>query len=464
MSLDQFDVVILGGGSAGVLVASLLADAGQRVAVVEERLVGGECPYYACIPSKAMLFAAEVRHVIGHAVEAGAASRPQKLDPDREAYAAAVARRDVVAEHRDDAGEVADLERRGVAVIKARGRIMGPNRLLAGERELGWGHLVVSTGTVANRPAVPGLDPAAMWTSEDAYSRSELPAAALILGGGAVGCELAQVYTRFGCRVTLVQRPPRLLHNEPPVVSEALAAVLRSDGVEVLVNTQAARARAHGSALRVTLDDGREVDAERVIAAAGKRAILDSLGLEVLGIKPTEKGFLPVDAHCRVPGHPNVWGAGDVTGIAQFTHTANYQARIVAANILGGDRRADYRAIPRGVYTEPAVASVGVAEDAARRQGIEAISAVMDVGQTARAWATGKKTGVLVLTADRARRILIGASALGPDAEEWIGEAALAIRAEVPLEVLADLVHPFPTFSEAYEPPLRELASLLGSV
>ena len=451
--MEQFDVVVLGTGSAGENVASALARAGKRVAVVEQHLVGGECPYYACIPSKAMLFSAEVRRAARQAHEVGAASRPLVLDTNQEAYAAAVAYRDEIAVHRNDAEAVEGLEALGVTVVRAPGKISHSGVVDAGGRELGWQDLIISTGTTVNRPDIPGLDQA--WTSEDAYSSNELPQSMVILGGGAVGCELAQVMARFGCHVTLVQRPPKLMPNEPPAISELLAEVLRAEGVTIIFGAQATRVEQLAGATRLYLDNGAQVEAARVLLATGKRAQLDAEGL---GIRPNDRGFLPVDDHCRVPGQQHVWGAGDVTGIAQFTHTANYQARIVAANILGGDTVANYRAIPRGVYTEPSLASVGLSEEAARKQGIDPVSASMDVGQTARAWATRKNTGLLVLTADRHRRVLIGASAIGPDAEEWIGEAALAIRAEVSLDVLTDLVHPFPTFSEAYEPPLRELA------
>ena len=457
--MDAYDVVILGCGSAGGYAASLLADGGKRVAVVEERLVGGECPYVACIPSKAMLAAAELRHSITRsAVMAGAISRPLALDGDREAYAAAVARRDVVSKHRDDAGAVRHLEDKGIRVIKSRGRVEGPGVLIAGGTRIGWRDLVIATGAGFREPSIPGLAAMSSWTSEHFYSSDELPASAVIIGGGPVGCEIAQVLARFGCRVTLVQHSPQLLSREEPAVAAALAAALREDGVDVRLGVDVASVVPAPGGARFTLDDGWSATVERVIVAAGKRANLDGIGLEHVGVEADARGYLPVDERCRVAGQAHLWGAGDVTGLALYTHTANYHARTVAANLLGKDARADHRAIPRGVYTEPAVASVGLTSVAARAQGHDVAVATFPLGDTARAFVRGDKTGMLVLVADRRERVLLGAAAIGWHVEEVIGEAALAIRARVPLAVLADLVHPFPTYSEAYEPPFRELA------
>ncbi len=457
-SMDTYDVAILGGGSAGEYIASLLADGGKRVAVVEARLVGGECPYFACIPSKAMLAAAELRHSIRHAaVMAGAVSHPLALDGDREAYAAAVARRDVVAERRDDAGAVERLRAKGVSVLKARGRIEAPGVLDAGGTHIGWRDLVIATGARFHEPSISGLRAMPTWTSEDFYSTGELPASAAIIGGGAVGCEIAQVLARFGCRVTLVQHAPQLLSREEPAVAAALATALRDDAVDVRLGVEVASVSAVPGGMELILDDGTSATVERIIVAAGKRPNTSGIGLERIGIEPDTRGALPVDDRCRVAGRTNVWAAGDVTGLALYTHTANYHARTIGANLLGRDVRADHRAIPRGVYTEPAVASVGLTSVAARAEGHDVAVATFPLTETARGFVRGDRIGLLVLVADRSARVLLGAAAVGSHVEELIGEAALAIRAKVPLDVLVDLVHPFPTYSEAYEPPLREL-------
>jgi dihydrolipoamide dehydrogenase len=456
--MDTYDVVILGGGSAGEYTASQLAGAGKRVALVEERLVGGECPYFACMPSKAMLAAAELRHRIRRgAVRVGATSRPLALDDDREAYAAAVARRDVVAAHQNDAGAVRRLEATGARVIKARGQIEEHGVLRAGEVRLGWRDLVIATGSRFRRPDIPGFAAGSIWTSEDFYSTGELPASVLIIGGGPVGSEMAQVLVRFGCPVMLVQHAGQLLTREEPEIAAALAAALRKDGVDVRLNTRVVGVEPTGAGARVTLDDGRLAEVARVIVAIGKHANTDGIGLDRLGVEPDSRGSLAVDDHCRIAGHANLWAAGDVTGVALFTHTANYHARTIAANLLGQDTRAESRAIPRGVYTDPAVASVGLTAGAARARGHKIAIATFRMGDTARAFATGTKSGLLLLVADKTERVLLGASAIGSHVEELIGEAALAIRARVSLEMLADLVHPFPTYSEAYEPPFRAL-------
>ena len=246
-------------------------------------------------------------------------------------------------------------------------------------------------------------------------------------------------------------------------MAKALAGALREDGVDVRLRMEVARVERAQVGARVTLEDGRSETFERVIVAAGVRANVDGLGLARLDIELDARGNLPVDDHCRVAGQSNVWGAGDVTGVAPYTHTANYHARTIASNLSGKDTRADDRAIPRGVYTDPAVAAVGLTSAVARERGHDVAVATLPLAETARAFVTGTKVGMLVLVADKKEGVLLGAAAIGPHVEELIGEAALAIRARVPLEVLADLVHPFPTYSEAYEQPFRELLSAAGA-
>ncbi len=460
--MDTYDVVVLGGGSAGEWVPSQLAPRGKGVALIEERMVGGECPFFACMPSKAMLHAAEVRHAIRTAHEVGAVSAPMKLDDGKKAYRAAAAWRHQVAEQLDDSGHARDVTDSGATLIRGRGRVVRPGVVEVNSREIGYGDLVIATGAAFFRPPIEGLDSVSFWTSEDVYTSDELPSSVIVLGGGPIGCEVSQVMARFGSKVTLVELAPRLMPAEEPSIAEAFSDILREDGIDVRTNSKAIKAERVSSGVRLTLESGATITGERLVVAVGKVPELAGLGvIEALGIQPNRRGFLDVDERCRVKGTDNVWAIGDITGIAMFTHTANYQGRIATANLLGKDAKADYRAIPRAVYTDPPLASVGLTLEKARQQGHDAVSAEMEVRHTARANATKLFSGKLALVADKRKRVLIGASAVGPRADEWIGEATLAIRAEIPLNVLADTVHAFPTFSEVYEPPLRELAGAI---
>ena len=462
--METFDVVVLGAGSAGEAISTALAGRGRRVALVESFRVGGECPYVACMPSKSLLRSAQARNDARALRDLAGSSVTPALDGDDEAFRRAVERRDEIAKDRDDAGAAENVEAAGVVLVRGHGKVVRPGVVDVGGRELSCTDLVLATGSHPNAPDIPGLDTVPTWTSDEALSAQERPASLIVMGGGAVGCELAQVHVRFGVRTTLVESGPQVAGKEEPSIAALLAQVLRDDGVDVRLGVGGQRAELTEDGLaRLHLSDGTSVAAERVLIAVGRTPSTDGLGLDVLGIATSASGAVEVDDHCRVVGQAHVWAAGDITGTAPYTHTANYQARIVTENLLGGDRRADLRAIPRAVYTDPAVASVGMAEAQAREQGIDAVTAVMDLGEVARTSTEGAGAGRLVLTADRSRGVLIGAAAIGPHADEWLSEATLAIRAEVPLSVLADVVHAFPTFGEAYEPPLRELAALVAT-
>jgi dihydrolipoamide dehydrogenase len=443
--METYDVVVLGAGSAGENAAHALAEAGRRVAVIEALRVGGECPYVACMPSKAMLHSARVHAACGTPT-----------------YAGAVARRDDISEHRDDRGAARSLADSGIALVRGRGRVTGAGVVTVDGRELGWTDLVIATGSSSVVPDLPGLADVPTWTSDQALSSDERPESLLVVGGGAVGCELAQVYAGFGSRVVLVESGKQLAGKEEPSIAALLADALRADGVDVRLEVQAQRLAPAGAGASVTLSDGTTVEVARVLVATGRRPATGDLGLDLLGIEPADDGSLPVDARLRVAGQEHVWAAGDVTGVAPYTHTANYQARVLVENLLGGSRDADYRAVPRAIYTTPAVASVGMDAATARENGLDPVTASMDLRDVARTITDGAWGGRLVLTADRARGVLIGAAAIGAQADEWLAEATLAVRAEVPVPVLADVVHAFPTYGEAFEPPLQQLARELA--
>jgi dihydrolipoamide dehydrogenase len=462
--MRHFDVIVLGAGSAGEWIWSQLP--GRTVAVVEAGRVGGECPFVACMPSKALLRSAHVRRLSAAAHLHGAVAEPLALGDAALAFAEAVARRDRISDGRDDSSKAADLARSGATLYRGLGRIVGPGlvrvALAVGDTaDLSYDELVIATGSRPDLPPVPGLGQVPTWTSDEALSSAELPSRMVVIGGGPVGCELAQVYATFGAEVTLVQSEPHLLAPEEAFLGQILAGVLGRLGVDIRLDAVVRAATRSGSGAKLELSDGSTVETERVLSATGRSPWLADIGLESLGLAPSRDG-LAVDEACRVLGTEHVWAAGDVTGIAPFTHTANYQARVLVANLSGRAAATDYRAIPRTVYTDPPVAAVGMTRSVADAAGVDLAVAGMDLAETARATADGVEIGRLQLLADKARGVLVGAAAIGPHADEWIGEAALAIRAEVPLGVLAEGVHSFPTYSEAYEPPLRLLAAAVA--
>ncbi len=479
-----FDVVVLGGGSAAEELCSALLE-GQhggrrwRVAVVEQRLVGGACPFYACMPSKAMLRSAAVRSLVAGARSFGAVEADCPRDDPEGAYALAARRRDDVAEGRRDDGHAADLRSMGVEVVRGHGRVSGPGRVLVdsagGERrELAFGRLVVATGSLPALPPVEGLADVAFWTSDEALSRPERPGEIAVLGGGPVGCELAEIYARFGSRVLLIESSERLLAREEPELGEALAAHLERLGVVVRAPASLEGVRRRGEGALLVLEGGEELVTERLVVATGRRPAIDGLGLETLGVAPDEHtGALRVDEHCAVEGRDDLFAAGDVNGIAPFTHAAKYQARVIASNLLGERRQADHRVLPRCVYTDPPLFAVGMTRGEAEAEGLSLAVATSDLGQTARADSEGMMLagpeggppllaagagGTLVLVADRRRRVIVGGGALGPRADEWMNEVALAIRAAVPLGLLVEAVHPFPTYAEALGAAYLDLA------
>ena len=461
--MENFEVIVLGAGSAGEYVAGELADAGRPVALVEKLRVGGECPFVSCVPSKAMLRSAQVRDEARRLVELGGASAPAELGSGAAAYRTATARRDELVSGRHDTGHAEEAQRRGVTLIRGTGRVSRPGVLEVDGRELGYLDLVVATGSEPAVPPITGLDTITAWTSDRVLSEPDRPASVAILGGGPIGCEVAQIFTGFGAAVTVIEAAPRLLSNEPPAISEAMAGVLHEAGAHLRLGAAVKAVEpAPDGGTRILFEDWPPAEAERLILAVGRTPVTGSLGLDQLGIEPDERGALAVDAYCRVRGHQRVWAGGDVTGIAPYTHGADYQALVITDNLLGRRRKADYRSMPRVVYTQPPMASVGMTEAEARQAGIDVITATADLSGLVRTHTDGAPGGPLILVADRKQGVLIGAAALGPGADDWICEAGLAIRAEVPLATLADVVHPFPTYAQGFEKPLRDLAAQIS--
>ena len=465
--MPQFDVVVFGGGTAGVHVATEVARAGRTVAVVEAGLVGGECPYLACMPSKSLLQSAQRGETWEHAI----------------------ARRDEVTGHLDDTAAAARLARAGVTLIRGTATVSRPgvvevtpvaaapeqvHDIRAGNlpdtaiASLGYDDLVIATGSEPVAPPIEGLADVPAWTSAEALTSPDLPRRLIVLGGGPVGCELAQIYSAFGSQVTLIEAEDHVLPGEAKFAGELLADALRRTGVDVRLGSNAAKAETTDTGLALTLTDGSRIEADRVLLATGRRPRHSGLGLDELGVEIEPGTALPVDASCRVlptaaegggqrKNSIPVWAAGDVTGVAAYTHTASYQARIVAANILGDQREADYRAIPRVVYTTPSVYAVGLSPAQAAASGIELEVAGFDLAETARATVQDDDRGRVELYAADGD-VLVGAAAVGLNAEEWMSEVTLAVRAGVPLATLADVVHAFPTYGVAIEQPIRDLA------
>ena len=494
--MADFDVVVLGGGTSGSLIAIEVSSAGRSTALVEAGLVGGEAPYLADMASKSLLQSARRGETWEHAV----------------------ARRDEVAGHLDDAAAAAQLAEAGVTLIRGTGRITGPGTIAvqpypakdslnglaaAAPLTLQYQDLVVCTGSEPVAPPVEGLTDVPAWTSAEALTCPDLPRRLVVLGGGPVGCELAQIYAAFGSQVTLVEAEPHVLAGEAQFTGEILGDALRRTGVDLRLGSAVVKAESTDEGLALTLADGTRIEADRVLLASGRRPRLSGLGLEELGVSAGPGEMLPLDETCRVvpnasakagpgadgkagprageaagageapgaadaPGQAGgpgkktagrVWAAGDVTAVAPYTHTARYQARIVAANLLGGKRAADYRAIPRTVYTSPSVYTVGMSPSLAAATGVDLITVSYDLAETARAQVEDDDRGRVELYADAGSGdILVGAAAIGPDAEEWMGEVTLAIRARIPLAILTDVVHAFPSYGEAVGTPLRGLA------
>jgi pyruvate/2-oxoglutarate dehydrogenase complex dihydrolipoamide dehydrogenase (E3) component len=442
---DAFDVVILGAGPAGEVAVNTLLKGGKRIALIEPELIGGECTNWGCIPSKTLLRPPDLK---GESARTAGVGEP-KLD-----WPALARYRDYMVSDHDDTRRVGRYRELGVTVYKDAGRLAGPGRVEVAGETLETDAVIVATGAEPIIPPLPGLAEVGYWTNREATALEEIPKSAVFIGGGVVAVELSQFLARFGCRVTIVG--PSLAAREDPRVGDLLADVLREDGVELRIGVRGQSVRVDGNERVVSLDDGTDARGEVVVVATGRRARTGDLGLETVGIEPGRRG-IEIDERCRAGD--GVWAAGDVTGVAMFTHVGKYQARIACADILGKPRTADYSAVPRVLFTDPEVASVGLSEQEAREQGIEVLSASIDLPTTISRPYTYEEEprGLFGVVADAERQVLVGAWAIAPLAGEWIHQAVLAIRAQVALATLRDSIAQFPTFSEGFGAALRAL-------
>ncbi|HUF01832.1 MAG TPA: NAD(P)/FAD-dependent oxidoreductase [Gaiellaceae bacterium] len=430
-------IVVLGAGSSGEHFVGALRrlDSTAEIVVVERELAGGDCSYYACIPTKTLLRPTEALAAARLAPGAAEAITGE-IDVERVLWW-----RDQVTDGRDDSWHVGWLAEQGAELVRGDARVARPGVIEVGDRELEYDQLVVATGSESAVPGVEGLAELDFWTNREAVWAGEIPGSVVVLGVGAVGAELGQFYRRMGADVTLVEYHDRILARVDPDAGALLRERFEEEGIRVLVGRSTARAEKAGGRFRLHFESGETVEGDRLLVATGRRPNVFGIGLEQLGIEITDRGITVDD---RLRAGAGVWALGDVAGVGLLTHLGKYQARVAAANVAGQDVRADYRAIPAAVFTDPQVATVGTME------GDGIVTARYEIaGGRLSTYERPRRPGFVKLAADPARRVLVGAVAVGPEAGEWLGQLTLAVRAEVPIDVLLDTIQPYPTFSEA---------------
>lgn len=444
---EMCDVVVLGLGPGGEHTAIKLAAAGLDVVAIDQRLVGGECPYFGCVPSKMMIAAAGT---LGHARRVAGMAGSVQVEPDWTPVAERI--RDEATSDWDDTAAVERLESAGARFVRGTGRLAGPGRVeVAGTTYVADRGVVLNTGTEPAVPPVDGLADTPYWTNRDAVRLTELPASMAVIGGGVIGCELAQAFARFGVRVTLVEVADRLVAGEDPEASPVLEQALAADGIQVLTGVGITSVSYAEGAFTVATDD-LDVTADKVLVATGRRPNLFDIGLDTVGLDPEAK---QIETDERMRAGEKLWAVGDITGHGAFTHVSMYQAAVAVRDLLDRDGAvADYRAVPRVTYTDPEVAGVGLGEQQAREQGLSVVTASGDLG--ARGW-IARRDGMVKVVADADRGILVGATVVGDTAGEMLSMLVTAIHAEVPVATLRDMHYAYPTFHRAIETVLDDL-------
>ena len=455
----EFDVVCLGGGVAGEALAAGLRNSGLTLAIVERELVGGECPYWGCMPSKTLLRSGETLREADRARRLAASRVDWTVDFSKVATRVRWMARDL-----DDSRPAGALEATGATLVRGDGMLTDARTVdVGGESLMARRAVVIANGSTASIPPIQGLDAVDFWTNRQATLPPELPASLAILGGGAIGVELGQAFARLGSRVTLIEAGPTFLGHEEPEAGTALRPHLEADGITVMtgdpcvaVERPAAPPSHERAAVVLHLKSGALITADRLLVATGRRPNADAW--RTAGLGQTERGWLKVDP-ATLEAQPGIFGAGDVTGLGGFTHLAHYHGQVVARRILGADARADHTAVPRVTFTDPEVASVGMSEASARERGVDVIVASTEPGASARGYIHDFQGGLIKLVGDRQRGVLIGATLVTPRAGEIVGELVLAIKLGTPLQTLADVIHPFPAFSRVIGKSLGELAA-----